>query len=428
MRGRLPIGSALIVVLAAALAGCSLEESPGERRPSSAPAPAAAPLGPEWSQDADGNVVPDFVERRIGRDPTKDDCLEKACPGMSAEGAIEPEREQNTLLILDSSGSMKGPAGGSKTKIQAAKDAIERFAVGAPDSFNVGLMVYGHRGRPSEAGKAESCAGSEVVAPLGELDYRSVDGVLRRFEPKGWTPVAGSLERARETFRGRQSGANRIVLVTDGLETCDGDPLREARSLKDAGLEVTVDVVGFDIARSQDAQALRRIAEVTGGEYTDARTGDALDEYFRQQQERRGEANKQILCAVNSGSRTSFCNANFGTDANREMTKLTSAANRAGRREEARAISALSRRSREQRSARNQQKTGVRRESIERLRREIDDANRRLRKRYGAQAALPSAAMACRAPTLASRLGLDAAFTPAEGALAASLPRSPPAS
>lgn len=425
MRGRLPIGSALIVALAAALAGCSLEESPGERRPSSAP---AAPLGPEWYQDADGNVVPDFVERRIGRDPTKDDCLEKTCPGMSSEGIIEPGREQNTLLILDSSGSMKGPAGGSKTKIEAAKEAIERFAVGAPDSFNLGLMAYGHRGSASESGKAESCAGSEVVAPLGDLDYRSVDGVLRRFEPKGWTPVAGSLERAREAFRGRQDGANRVLLVTDGLETCGGDPLREARALKDAGLEVTVDVVGFDVAKSQDAQALRRIAEVTGGEYTDARTGDALDEYFRQQQARRREANERVLCIVNSGSKTSFCNVRFGGDAAREMTRLTREAGAAGRRDEARAISALSRRAREERSARNQRESGVRRESTERLKRELDDANRRLRERYGAQTALPSgASLACRPPTLASRLGLDA-FTPAEGALAASLPRSPPAS
>lgn len=159
--------------------------------------------------------------------------------------------------MLDSSGSMAGDAGG-QTKMKAAKDALERYVTGTPDSFDLGFMVFGHEGGPSEAGKAESCANAELLEPLGEVDYRSFPRTLRRFKPNGWTPIARALEEAEQAFAGREGDVNDLTLVTDGVETCGGDPVKLARRLHEAGLRVTIDVVGFDVAKVAEADRYGR--------------------------------------------------------------------------------------------------------------------------------------------------------------------------
>jgi len=222
--------------------------------------------------------VPDLIEARIGRDPAVDDCLPETCrleDGTSVETLLE--KGQNTMIAMDSSGSMAGPAGGRQTKLEAAKEAVGRYARTAPPALDrLGFLAYGHRGGPSEAQKEESCRGSEVLAPIGEFGRSGdVEATLARFEPTGFTPVAGALETAGDAFEGREQELNRVIVVSDGLETCGGDPVASARRLNRSGVRVTVDVVGLDIGSSTDVERLRAVAvaEAGGGEYADASDG-----------------------------------------------------------------------------------------------------------------------------------------------------------
>lgn len=263
-------------------------------------------LEEKFYTDSDGNAIPDFIEAELGFNPQADDCPYKNC-GQEKEGESLDTREQNTLLILDSSGSMKASGKNGQSKMAAAKNAIDRYFRTISGVHNLGFMAYGHRGDNSQAGKAASCAGVELLAPIGEARRENFSSVLTQFEPTGWTPIAGALTKTREAFAGRENAANRIILVSDGIETCGGDPVAAAKELHDSGFRVRVDVVGFDVGK-QDAENLRKIAEVTGGEYTDAKSGADLDEYLKKQTRAVYETRAAITCEIANLMHTPLCN------------------------------------------------------------------------------------------------------------------------
>ncbi len=267
-------------------------------------------LEDKWYADADQNGVPDFIESELGYDPAKDDCLAKQC-GAGAAGSELLVKERNTLLILDSSGSMAVQLGGAR-KIDTAKTAIKKYVRVLAPAMNLGFMVYGHKGNNTEAGKAESCAGIDLLAPIGQLKRENIDGILAQFQPTGWTPLAASLAKAAEAFKGKADATNRIVLVSDGLETCGGDPVAVAKQLHDQGLAIEIDVVGFGIKEdTPDAQQLRQIAHVTGGSYYDAKTASDLDNYFRQQGQALAQQWDAMTCELNNSAFMRLCDESF---------------------------------------------------------------------------------------------------------------------
>jgi hypothetical protein len=92
----------------------------------------------------------------------------------------------------------------------------------------------------------------------------------------GLTPLAYVLRKAREDFAAI-SGSKMLILVSDGMETCEGDPIAAARALVAAGYDLQVHIVGYDVARYQEArEQLREIAEVAGGDYVDASDSQKL--------------------------------------------------------------------------------------------------------------------------------------------------------
>lgn len=287
----------------------------------------------------------------------------------------------NTLLVLDSSGSMAGSAGGGQTKLEAAKEALGRYVLGSPDSAELGFEVYGHKGSNDAADKAESCRSAEVLQPLGKGASREIAGTLRRFRPAGYTPIGAALEEARSAFKGREGEENRIILVSDGIETCGGDPLAAADGLKRAGVAVTVDVVGYDIGKESDRARLRRIAEVTGGRYSDARDGAALRRFFNEELARFRDLVGAQLCLVNNKSKVQLCQVNRRTRAYAFMNREATDAARRGEDDEAAEIRRLLVQVRERGQQERQETEGAADQRLSRIRRELRAAGARLRRR-----------------------------------------------
>jgi len=185
----------------------------------------------------------------------------------------EPAAKQNNVvLIFDASGSMAGTVQGVR-KIDAAKEAVRDFVMKLTGTkVNVSVIVYGHRGDNSERNKALSCEGIEELYTFGEASGPKIEATLRGFEPTGWTPIADSLEEVASILAPYNSDAydNSIVLISDGLETCGGDPVGVLEAIKRDGLSVTANVIGFDVTDT-DSQSLRAIADVTGGNYFDVK-------------------------------------------------------------------------------------------------------------------------------------------------------------
>lgn len=169
--------------------------------------------------------------------------------------------DSNILFILDASNSMWGQVEG-RAKIETAKEALSRLLSDLPPGTRAGLMVYGHR---SES----SCDDVELALPVGEADPARVTDLLDRIRPKGKTPIASSLQSSAAAFTAAMEGSRHVVLISDGIETCEGDPCAAASALAAADIRPRVHVIGFDIGEEERAQ-LQCIADLGGGQYFSA--------------------------------------------------------------------------------------------------------------------------------------------------------------
>lgn len=182
----------------------------------------------------------------------------------------------NIQLVFDSSGSMAQRVG-NETKIQAAQRAMERIIDTLPDSpdLNVGFRVFGHEGDSSQAQRARSCQSTALLVPVQGVNKELLRQQARAWKPAGWTPISLALQKAGEDLKPGENVRNIIIMVTDGEETCGGDPCAVAKALAESQAEVRIDVVGFGLTPDV-AKTLRCIAENSGGVYTDAQNGDVL--------------------------------------------------------------------------------------------------------------------------------------------------------
>lgn len=164
-------------------------------------------------------------------------------------------------IILDASGSMRGRIDG-RTKIKIAEETLINLAekLAGRTDLALAVRVYGHQFHR----KAKNCRDSKLEIPFGPVDPARIKALLKRIKPKGYTPLAYSIGQTRNDFDLKADRARTVVLITDGLETCDGDPCRVARRLAADGIGVTIHVIGFGLKQGEAAK-LKCLTEPSGG-------------------------------------------------------------------------------------------------------------------------------------------------------------------
>ncbi len=172
----------------------------------------------------------------------------------------------NLVLILDASGSMWGRVH-SETKIEAARRVVRSLVGKLPDGARLGLVAYGHR-------RKGDCADIETLVPPGSANTAAVPDRVDQLNPLGMTPITKSFEQAAAAVKQGGTPAT-IVLVTDGLETCGGDPCTAVRQASDSGIEFVLHIVGFDVAK-ENVSSLECAAQAGGGLYIPAESADEL--------------------------------------------------------------------------------------------------------------------------------------------------------
>ncbi|WP_226537606.1 VWA domain-containing protein [Fictibacillus halophilus] len=195
----------------------------------------------------------------------------------------------NVAILLDSSGSMAAKIG-EKTKMEIAKEAVRNYASKLPQGSNVMLRVYGQKGSNADSDKKVSCESTEVVYELNTYNEGDFQNSLDQFKPTGWTPIAGAIQAAQKDLEGQSNGKaeNLIYVVSDGVETCDGDPAAAAKSIAESSLKAKVNVIGFDV-NDKGQQSLEEIAQAGGGEYQSVNSAADFEKYLL------GEKNKLWL-------------------------------------------------------------------------------------------------------------------------------------
>lgn len=213
-----------------------------------------------------------------------------AAPVAAADGsafAEETTTEETTteetgrlVLVLDSSGSMKEPAPGGTTKIQAAKQALEQVTRELPDDAEVGVRVFG--AKVFDRSEAGACTDTQNVVPVGPLDRDALTAAVADYQPYGETPIGAALQGAAQDLGPASDDTDdtddkprTIVLLSDGEPTCQPAPCKVARQLAGQGIGVKINVVGLDVS-GKARQALRCIARAGNGQYYDAASADDL--------------------------------------------------------------------------------------------------------------------------------------------------------
>jgi Ca-activated chloride channel homolog len=196
--------------------------------------------------------------------------------GGRMEGGVDQEAGPiNILFVLDASYSMKEKLSG-EMKMTAAKEVLQNALSRIPGNVNLGLRVFGQ----SYSKLAEiDCRQTALLVPIGQHNRGSIIQSIRQIEPYGMTPIMFALrEAAEEDFRGIQ-GPKTVILITDGADTCGGDPCAYLQALRMRGISMKVDVVGVDLAREKAAiEQLKCIAAVSRGKYYGANTSTELIE------------------------------------------------------------------------------------------------------------------------------------------------------
>jgi Ca-activated chloride channel family protein len=195
----------------------------------------------------------------------------------TVSAAAFAETGRSVLVVLDASGSMNQPMPEGRTRLEAAKAAVEDFLGMLPADIRVGLRVYGHR----SSSNRKNCEDSELVArfaPAGEAKV-AIIGKLAEIRAHGYTPITRSLQLAARDIGGEPVSERAVVLVSDGHETCKADPCAAAKALAAADAKLVIHTIGLGVADAARRQ-LQCIASVAGGAYFDARSQAELAAIF----------------------------------------------------------------------------------------------------------------------------------------------------
>lgn len=161
---------------------------------------------------------------------------------------LQAQRVINRILfIFDDSYSMYAPWN-TEPKINVAKKVMGRLMdtiQNIPD-LQIALRCYGHT---TFFQPVRNCKDSKLEIPF---DYASVNApkikqFINKLEPKGTTPIAYSIGQAEKDFTECKNCRNIIILITDGIEECEGNPCEVSALLQKKGIFVRPFVIGIGL-------------------------------------------------------------------------------------------------------------------------------------------------------------------------------------
>ncbi|MCB2408739.1 vWA domain-containing protein [Hymenobacter lucidus] len=157
---------------------------------------------------------------------------------------VPPQKPRVTriLFLLDASGSMLAPWEG-RARMDVAKSLLAKMAdsLNAYPNLELALRPYGHL-----YGKEENnCEDSRLEVPFAAKNAKAIKDKLQQIEPRGNTPITYSLQQAANDFPADKTARNVLILITDGLESCKGDPCATSIALQRKHIFLKPFVIGI---------------------------------------------------------------------------------------------------------------------------------------------------------------------------------------
>jgi Ca-activated chloride channel homolog len=190
-----------------------------------------------------------------------------ACTAFFAQAQyIKPKTR--ILFLLDASGSMYA-AMDKDVRINVAKRLLGKIidSLEQAKDVQVGLRVYGHTTPPGQ----RNCKDTRLEVPFKAHNHKQIKEKIHDITPKGTTLIAYSLQQAAYDFPKEPGVRNIIILITDGIEECEGDPCAVSEALQSQGVVLKPFIIGLG-----STDDFRKAFECVG-RYYDANTEESFN-------------------------------------------------------------------------------------------------------------------------------------------------------
>jgi hypothetical protein len=247
-------GLTLLAVLIVALVGLS-----GLLGPSTPEPPTAAPLPPPTQ------VGPTEAAPAQEMTPVE--------PAVVPPTAAPIPSNVYVLYVLDESNSMMQSMG-SQSKLAVAQAGLSRHLKSLDPTINAGLLAFGHRIHTLEDSSCTS-GNVQVLAGMQAGSANDINELVLTISAIGNSPLEQVIRTSYQQFRFYPDRINALILVADGGDNCQGNPLDPIARNQEVGQHLPIYVAGLDV-EAPDREQLERIAEETGGTYHDVSGVDDL--------------------------------------------------------------------------------------------------------------------------------------------------------
>lgn len=168
------------------------------------------------------------------------------CLLFSFNSFSQIKQKTRILFVLDASQSMLGQWSGEQ-KMKVASRLLSNLmdSLKPVDNLEVAMRVYGHQF--SVAAGQRSCEDTKLEVPFSSNSFDDIKSTLDGLYPQGTTPIAYSLEQTKNDFPPCSNCRNIIILITDGIEECEGDPCAVALALQKNGVTLKPFVIGMGL-------------------------------------------------------------------------------------------------------------------------------------------------------------------------------------
>ena len=155
-----------------------------------------------------------------------------------------PEKTR-ILFVLDGSGSMNALWGNNQSRMDIAKQILTRLvdSLRVNSNLDLGLRVYGHR----FSRQANNCEDSKLEVPFAAKNHNAIINKIKEIVPKGTTPITYSVLQAANDFPASPGYRNILILITDGVESCGGDPCSVSVELQRKGVFLRPYIIGLGV-------------------------------------------------------------------------------------------------------------------------------------------------------------------------------------
>lgn len=188
---------------------------------------------------------------------------------FNAGAQQQVQGQDSYLIILDASQSMLDTLPDGQTRMSAAKRTILETLQKIPKQVPVGLRVYG-------TDTYNACRSTRLMVPVMPNNRYQIASQMTKIRPTGMTPITYSLDTAVRSDFNHLNGKRNIILISDGMETCDADPCDLAVSMVQNGVDIKINVIGYGLRELDGIRQLKCAALATKGKFYNTHTAAEL--------------------------------------------------------------------------------------------------------------------------------------------------------